>query len=137
MTSFFFFCNKIYNHFSLVNPFSYSFVNSDWRELEIYFYTNEQDVKQNAFIVNFSDNSSHRRPSALSQCTCAKRLVHLPLSVSLRTVLRSYEIRASCLLQRFFRLRKELLFLHACSVTIGLKKSVKTLIQWSNFFRRL
>ena len=46
--------------------FSYSFVNSDWRELVIYFYTNQQDVKQNAFIVNFSDNSSHRRPSALS-----------------------------------------------------------------------
>ena len=63
---FFFLCNKIYYHFSLVNPFSYSFVNSDWRELVIYFYTNEQDVKQNAFIVNFSDNSSHRRPSALS-----------------------------------------------------------------------
>ena len=28
-------------------------------------------------------------------------------------------IKASCFLQRFFRLRKESLFLHACSVTIS------------------
>ena len=59
----------------------------------------------------------------------------LQLSVSLRTVLRCYLIKASCLLQRFFqfalssRLQRNYL----------LKKSINTLRfcgKWSNFFRR-
>ena len=37
--------------------FADSFINSDWLELVIYFQTNEPDGEQNAFIVNFSDNS--------------------------------------------------------------------------------
>ena len=42
--------------------FANSFSNSDWLELEIYFFqTNEQDGEQNVFMVNFSDNSDLRR----------------------------------------------------------------------------
>ena len=37
--------------------FADSLISSDWLELIIYFQTNELDGEQNAFIVNFSDNS--------------------------------------------------------------------------------
>ena len=48
--------------FYWLTPFTNSFSNSDWLELEIYFFqTNELDGEQNAFMVNFSDNSDLRR----------------------------------------------------------------------------
>ena len=48
--------------FYWLTPFANSFSNSDWLELEIYFFqTNEQDGEQNVFMVNFSDNSDLRR----------------------------------------------------------------------------
>ena len=47
--------------FHWLTPFADSFVNSDWLELVIFFHTNEQDGEQNAFMVNFSDNSDLRR----------------------------------------------------------------------------
>ena len=43
--------------FYWLTPFAYSFVNSDWLELVIYFHTNEHDGEQNAFTVRLSDNS--------------------------------------------------------------------------------
>ena len=77
------------------------------------------------YIYCAARQSSQRRPGALSQCTWAKRIVRLQLSVSLRTVLRGYQIKASCFFRRFFRQRKESLFLHACSVTISDRNLVK------------
>ena len=48
--------------FYWLTPFANSFSNSDWLELEIYFFqTNEQDSERNVFMVNFSDNSDLRR----------------------------------------------------------------------------
>ena len=43
--------------FYWLTPFAYSFVNSDWLELVIYFHTYEHDGEQNAFTVRLSDNS--------------------------------------------------------------------------------
>ena len=55
------FCKKIYNDVLLIGTFADSFVNSDCLELVIYFRTNKQESEQNAFLVNFSDNSDLRR----------------------------------------------------------------------------
>ena len=53
--------------FHWLTPFADSFVNSDWLELVIFFHTNEQDGEQNAFMVNFSDNSDLRRGFQFAQ----------------------------------------------------------------------
>ena len=45
-----FFERKYIMTFYWLTPFADSSVNSDWRELVIYYQTNEQDVEQNASI---------------------------------------------------------------------------------------
>ena len=35
-----------------------SFVNSGWLKLMVFFHANEQDGEQNAFMVNFTENSN-------------------------------------------------------------------------------
>ena len=47
--------------FLLVNPFCRFLRQFGWLESVTYFHINEQDGEQNAFMVNFSDNSDLRR----------------------------------------------------------------------------
>ena len=56
------FCKKIYNDFLSVNPFC-RFFREFWLATAGSFLscTNEQDGEQNAFMVNFSDNSDLRQ----------------------------------------------------------------------------
>ena len=47
--------------FLLVNPFCRFLRQFGWLESVSYFHINQQDGEQNAFMVNFSDNSDLRR----------------------------------------------------------------------------
>ena len=55
------FARKCLMTFYWLTPLSDYFVNSDWLELVMYFHTNEQDSKRNAFMVNFLENTDLRR----------------------------------------------------------------------------
>ena len=59
------FARKCIMNFYWLTPFAYSFVNSDRLELVIYFSKrkNEPEDDQNAFMVNFADDSDLRRGS--------------------------------------------------------------------------